>query len=293
MAKNSSAADRRQAAREKARQIAENDARREKKAKTILFTSVGIVVVAFITVVGFLIFQSLQPVAGPRNYAEGTMTVAKDGDELKAYTAPGVEDPGDNPPPPIAESPLGSDAAVVTVYFDFQCPACKAFEDTHGKTLNKLVEDGKIALQYAPVAFLDNASGGNKFSTRSANAAACVADSGQVQGYSDFVMAMFAQQPQEGAEGMEDDQIITIAEEAGVDVSAAVAPEDSDASDVRSCITEQAFAKSVEKETQAAFDDRGLSGTPRVLINGKETQSWSEQDPQKFPLEVLRAAGGN
>ena len=92
---------------------------------------------------------------------------------------------------------------------------------------------------------------------------------------------------------MEDDQIIKIAEDAGVDVSAKVEPEDSDASDVRSCITEQAFAKSVEKETKAAFDERGLSGTPRVLINGKETESFREQDPQKFPLEVLRAAGGN
>lgn len=291
MAKNSSAADRRKAAREKARQIAENDAKREKKARTILFGSVGVVVIAFAAVVGFLIFQSLQPVAGPRNYAEGTLTVAKDGDELKAYTAPGIEDPGENPPPPIAESPLGSDAAVVTVYFDFQCPACKAFEDTHGTTLNKLVDEGKIALQYAPVSFLDNASGGNKFSTRSANAAACIADSGQVDAYREFVVSMFAQQPEEGGEGMEDDQLISIAEEAGVDVSAPVESDDDAVTDVRSCVTEQAFAKSVEKETQTAFDDRGLSGTPRVLINGQETESYREEDPEAFPLELLRAIG--
>ena len=55
MAKNNSADDKRNRARENARQIAANQAKKEKTAKTILYTGIAVVVVAVLAVVLSLI----------------------------------------------------------------------------------------------------------------------------------------------------------------------------------------------------------------------------------------------
>lgn len=288
MAKNSSsAADRRQAAREKARQIAEAQAKREKTARTVLYTGVGVVVVAVIAVIVFLIYQAAQPTPGPKTYSAGSITLASDGESVQAYGAKGAS--GDDAPadaPAFTESGLPDTAPVVTVFMDFQCPGCAGFEQANGQTLDKLVEEGTIAVEYYPVAILDSSSQGNEFSTRSANLMACVADSGQADVYMDVTKAMFASQPEQGANGMTDEQMLGIAEEAGVDLSAATTLEDG--ATVQQCVENVGFSKFVENSTQEALSD-GLQGTPRVLVNGEDTESW--QDPQGFATELLTAAG--
>ncbi|GAA4283121.1 thioredoxin domain-containing protein [Brevibacterium daeguense] len=287
MAKNSSSAsDRRQAARDQARQIAQAQAKREKTAKTILYTGVAVVVVAVVVIVGVLIFQAAQPAAGPKTYTAGSITLVDDGDGVKAVGAKGAE--ADDVPeglPPFSESGLPDSAPVVTVFLDFQCPGCMGFEQANGGTLQKLVGDGTIALEYQPVAILDSSSGGNEYSTRAANLMACVADSGQTDAYLDLTETLFANQPAQGANGMTDEQLLGFAAEAGVDVEAATAQE---GVTVSQCVADTTFGKHVENTTQDALSN-GLQGTPRVQINGEDTESW--QDPEAFGAEILRAAG--
>ncbi|MCK1801725.1 DsbA family protein [Brevibacterium sp. R8603A2] len=288
MAKNSSsAADRRQAAREKARQIAEAQAKREKTARTVLYTGVGVVVVAVIAVIAFLIYQAAQPTPGPKNYSAGSITLASDGESVQAYGAKGAS--GDDAPadaPAFTESGLPDTAPVVTVFMDFQCPGCAGFEQANGQTLDKLVEEGTIAVEYQPVAILDAQSQGNEYSTRAANLMACVADSGQAGTYMDLTKILFENQPGEGQTGMTDEQLLGFAEEAGVDTSAATTVEDG--ATVQQCVENVSFDKFVENTTQDALSN-GLQGTPRVLVNGEDTDSW--QDPQGFATELLTAAG--
>ena len=62
---------------------------------------------------------------------------------------------------------IGSGPVTVDIYLDFMCPVCKQYEDQAGQTLNQLVADDKIRLVYHPVAFLDRASNGTQYSTRS------------------------------------------------------------------------------------------------------------------------------
>ena len=69
--------ERRQAAREKARQIAQAQANREKRAKTILWSGIAVVVIAVIAVIVVLIVQSSRPAVGPVSMVNGGVTLAK------------------------------------------------------------------------------------------------------------------------------------------------------------------------------------------------------------------------
>jgi protein-disulfide isomerase len=180
MAKNSSADDRRANAREKARQIAAAQAKKEKTAKTILYTGIAVVVVAVIAVVGTLVWQSSRPAPAPVGMVSGTVAFGPGEDGgLQAVQPQGEEDGADvSGLPTAAEAGAEDGAAVVKVYLDFQCPGCQAFEQTNAETLNRLAGEGSIVLEYEPVAILDRFSSGNEYSTRTANMVACVADSG-------------------------------------------------------------------------------------------------------------------
>ncbi|MDO8382625.1 MAG: thioredoxin domain-containing protein, partial [Microbacterium sp.] len=89
-------------------------------------------------------------------------------------------DPGPAPEAAIVNTETGAISVgdgpdVVATYIDFMCPICNQFEGIYAETLNDLVADGSITLEYHPVAILDNQSQGTQFSTRAANALYCVA----------------------------------------------------------------------------------------------------------------------
>lgn len=288
MAKHPSANDRRANAREQARQIAAAQAKKEKTVKTVLYTGIAVVVVAVIAVVGTLVWQSSRPVAPPQNMVSGTVAFAAGDDGLQAVQPQGEEEGADvSALPTAAEAGADDGAAVVKVYLDFQCPGCKAFEDTNGDTLTRLAEDGSIIFEYEPVAILDRMSGGNEYSTRSSNMISCIADSGQTDLIPEVSLALFAQQPGEGETGMEDDQLLSIAESAGVDLDAAVNVEDS--ATVRDCVTNVGFDRYVENSTQNALNDEGLEGTPYITIDGEPyTGDWA--DREAFAADLIRAS---
>lgn len=151
---------------------------------------------------------------------------------------------------------VGDGPDVVATYIDFMCPICNQFEGIYAETLNSLVADGSITLEYHPVAILDRASQGTEFSTRSANALYCVAVTSPVA-VTPFISAMYANQPDEGTPGLTDEEIISIASGAG-------------AGDVSSCITDRTYGGFVTEQTKTIpRDAEGNAGTPTVTFNGE------------------------
>ncbi|SMY01443.1 Protein-disulfide isomerase [Brevibacterium sp. 239c] len=286
MAKNNSGDksgdNRRNQARENARRIAEAQNKKERTAKTILYVGIGVVVVVVAAIVGVLIFQQSKPGITPANVVAGGVSMAKDGEVVQPKQMPKGEE-SDLPSP--ADAGVKKDAATVTVYLDFQCPGCKAFEDANAPTLEKLADEGSIVLEYKPVSILDRMSTGNEYSTRSANLAACVIDS-QPETIRDFFPAMYAQQPEEQGNGRTDEQLLKVAEDAGVDTSKKLKSDPEQT--VKSCVTDQTFKDYVKKTSSEALDN-GVEATPWVLINGKHTDKTS--DPQALTLEILKATG--
>lgn len=275
MAQKPSNIDRRSAAREKARQIAEAQARKQKTAKRVLFIGIALVVVLVIVVVSVLIYQSTRPADQPQGYSDGSVTFVKDGD--------GVALTGD----PGKDSKDAKDSAPnVKVFLDYQCPACGQFEGLNGPGLGKLAENGDISLTFQPVALLDNQSGGTKYSTRSANLMMCVVDSGQADKFQSLSLSLFSNQPEEGATGLDDEKMLDLAHQAGVDADKKIRTVPDGTMTVRDCVKNIRFEDYVTQSTKEALDN-GLKGTPTVHINGKDSGDWSDQ--KSFFAEILQA----
>jgi protein-disulfide isomerase len=155
----------------------------------------------------------------------------------------------------------GSDPVRVVLYEDFQCPICKAFEEQSGAHLDDLVKKGEITIEYRIFAFLDSKST-TEYSTRSANAAMAVLDKGGVAAFKKFHDLLFANQPAEGGEGLDDGALIDLAKQAGV-------------TGIDQDVKDGTFEPWVRKAKQAAFDD-GYTGTPTIVIDGKQVAATPE-----------------
>jgi protein-disulfide isomerase len=153
---------------------------------------------------------------------------------------------------------VGSASAPVTVdlYEDLQCPNCRDFEASTGKTLAQLVAAGTVQAHYHPMAFLDNATN-NRYSTRALNAAAAVVDTAGPTAFQKFHDLLYANQPPESGTGLSDAQLITYARQVGATGTA-----------VETEIKDLSFGDWVKKVTDQASKD-GVTGTPTVKVKGK------------------------
>jgi len=282
-----SKAERTAEAREKARQIREEQLKKDKRNKLLIGWGIVVAVVAILAVVALVVSTSLKnnaPVADqgptPANAnVHGGVTLLKGSEVAKAE--PGTVNIADLPsapatPPATVKAP-GADAEAgkpvkVVLYIDFICPVCKNFEAQYNETLTKLRDEGKITVEYRPLGFLDSRSTTN-YSSRAANAAACVVNESPEK-YSDFVNALFDKQPAEGGAGLSDDDLKKLATEVG-------------AKNIDSCVDQKTYRPSVKYATQEAAAI-GVSGTPTVIVDGKQ---WGKGDSAQteFPAFVEAA----
>lgn len=158
-----------------------------------------------------------------------------------------------------------ADAAdTVAVFVDFQCPACKAFEDQFGEALAAKAEDGSIALSYHPIAILDRFSQNTKYSSRSAGAAVCVAES-DPDLYLAYANTLFQNQPAENTSGLTNEQLAAFASEVGAD-------------DAVECINDETYVDFGVAQAKA----NDIGGTPTVEINGTRLDLQNQADMRKL-----------
>jgi protein-disulfide isomerase len=262
-----SKAERTAEAREKARLIREAQQKKDKRNKMLIGWGIVAAVVAILAVVALVVTTSIRqntpiadqgPVPASANVNGGVTLLANT--EVKK-TEPATVDvttltkPETVPSPvvaPGAEAEAGQPVKVIA-YIDFICPVCKRFEDTYNDALTSLRNEGKITMEYRPLGFLDRQSSTN-YSSRSANAAACVADKAPEK-YAEYVDVLFANQPAEGGAGLSDDKLKSLATDIGADIN--------------SCVDDKTFRPYVKYSTELAANT-GITGTPTVFIDGKQ-----------------------
>jgi protein-disulfide isomerase len=127
---------------------------------------------------------------------------------------------------------------------------------------------------------------GTKYSTRAANAAACVANYSP-DSFFDFNSLLFADQPKENTEGLTDDKLVATAKQAKV----------TSLGSITSCIKDQSFKAWVTAATSRATtgpiahsDVTKVSGTPTVIINGVKYDG-AVDDASAFSAAIVKAAG--
>lgn len=174
-----------------------------------------------------------------------------------------VADPSETPDPAVP---------TVSSYVDWSCPACRGFEARYGQGLAARVAAGEIALEVHPVAILDRYFQGSEYSSRAANAAACVAQHAPGQ-FLDVQYAFFAAQPDEGTRGYADSEIVELLALVRVTDEAVV-----------SCVENGDFRDWVTSATRAATTNEALHqpgggfATPTILIDGVRWNAPSDGD---------------
>ncbi|MFE1799383.1 DsbA family protein [Streptomyces sp. NPDC059517] len=173
--------------------------------------------------------------------------------------------------------PVGKESAksTLTVWEDFRCPACKSFEDGYRSTVHELTESGQLKVEYHLATLIDGNMRGSG-SLRAANAAACAQDAGKFPAYHDV---LFENQPAETDDAYA--QNSKLIELAGKVDGLTTAP-------FKKCVEGGTHDSWVAKSHQA-FQGGGFSGTPTVLLNGKNIYQDQTMTPAKLKQLVQQA----
>ncbi len=187
----------------------------------------------------------------------------------------------------MPNEPDGGDVIDIQLYVDFLCPFCGAFEATNGDYLAGLLENGGATIEIHPIAILDRASNGTKYSTRAANAFACMANYSPNQAYNFHQLLFAPTSPRRTLPAWSDDELIAFTEQA----------EAQNADDVAQCVRDQQFKGWVADARDRALnlpipntDNATVTGTPTVIVNGQKYPG-AVDDPQQFAAFVVSVAG--
>ncbi|BCL31304.1 DsbA family protein [Streptomyces aurantiacus] len=207
----------------------------------------------------------------------GVLAAKSGKDKSKADTAGPLTAPsGANGDDSLA-IPVGRASArsTLTVWEDFRCPACKSFEDGYRSTIHELTDSGQLKVEYHLATLIDRNMGGSG-SLHAANAAACAQDVGKFPAYHDV---LFENQPAEADDAYaKNSKLIELAGKV-----------DGLTTDTfRKCVEDGTHNSWVAKSNKA-FQGGGFSGTPTVLLNGKNIYQDRTMTPAKLKQLVQQA----
>ena len=137
----------------------------------------------------------------------------------------------------------------IDVWEDFQCPACKNFEEANGATVHTLAATGKARVIFHSLSFLGAES------VILANAGACAADESKFLEFHDY---LFKNQKPENSGYWGLNRVTAAGVAAGLNESS-----------FKSCVKSGKFAKWVDT-IGADGAKNNINQTPTVFINGKE-----------------------
>ncbi|MGR4010353.1 DsbA family protein [Leucobacter sp. 1207-22] len=290
--------ERREQAREQARKARAAEKRREKRSRLFIQGGVVVGIIAILAIVGVVISTSMKPAGpGPENMATGGIIFGKD---LEVVKSKAMQDPtSERKAPEVERSKLPID---MTIYVDYMCPACGAFEGQYGSILEQYVGSGDVQLQVYPVTFLDPQSSGTRYSTRAANLMGCV-----VEQQPEFAFKLHNTllsedvQPAEGSTGLTDQELLDVAKSVGVDAT----------SELKNCMQEQRFrgffdanystlseygvpgladgARLIGNPSTGELQPEGkqaLVSTPTVIVNGQQWSPNRDGDLEQYILKL-------
>ena len=287
---------RREEARQTAREHRAEAQKSERRRRVLVQGGVvaGIIVIA--AVIGLVIWSAV-PVPGPRpaNMAsDGILLQAKlDANgvptgEIEAVLSKALPDGA--APITTTEDP---NLLNIVVYEDYQCPVCKNFNSADSAIIYDRVASGAATYEVHPISMLDRMSMGTRYSSRAANAAACVAtyDPNNFLGFND---AMYNNQPAENTTGLDNAAIKEIVKSVGADRQA----------EIGTCIDNETFKSWVAAAWERVktanplpnTSDVVFGGTPTVLVNGTKFNFNTDPEtgafyPTQFSDFLLKIAG--
>lgn len=262
-------------AREEARQLAAQQAKKAAKSSTRWIQLTVLAVVALIVgIVAVVVINGNRnqiPEAGPvpasanqyggivitadgiqknssseasrdsKTLAEPTASYSAANGQEAAYP-PGVQTP--------EEAKTNGQPVRLTIFQDFECIHCANFESQYGDQIAELVKSGQITLELRNLTYLD-ASSPTLYSSRANNVAYSVANQVSGEDYLAYQKEVFSHQ---GTGGLSNEELAEIAQKYGADVK----------EDIKNN-TWRPFVRTVTLESSK----NGISGTPTIFADGE------------------------
>lgn len=258
---------RREAAREAALRLREEEARRSKRNVIWVVTGVAVVLAIVVGAIWYIVSSSNKSDAG----GNGSTSTAQYEDfafgEKKFSTdlPKNVNEYGGiSVGKELAAGTKNKDVPEVSIYFDYLCKFCNQLESDFGQYLTQLAQDGKITLTYYPVSILNQ-----EFSTMGVMADYYIAENAPEQ-FTTFHNMVFSDLSEPVFESSDPvaptfDDLVAVAKKAGV-------PEDV-ISGMEKAISSGSM-DSLVTDGAKQFTSNGLTGTPAVIIDGKKVANW-------------------
>lgn len=222
---------------------------------TYIIGGLAIVVIAALVIGGILLTRDSEK---PRNEGYGAVQ--------NAAVEVTMEDAG------VVRLGLPDVTNTIDVFEDPMCPYCAQLEQKHGQEVAQAIDEGKFAVRYHILNFLNRLSASGDYSTRAVAASQCVAQTGDAIAYSKFHAELFSpdNQPAEnGKSDLSNEDLAALAKDAGADEKAG------------NCITggERMQQAAADAETgRAALAASGATGTPAVVHNGQVVDALGNPD---------------
>lgn len=209
------------------------------------------------------------------------VVAANSGKDKKSDTSGPVVSPSGATGKDSLAIPVGKDGAksTLTVWEDFRCPACQAFEAAYRPTIKELTDSGELKVEYHLVTLIDGNMGGSG-SRKAANAAACAQDSRQVPRVPRRAVRQSAQGDRRRLRRQRQ------ADRAHAARSTAWTPRPS----AHASTTAPTTAGSRSRTPRSR--PHGFSGTPTVLLGGKNIYADQSMTPAKLKQMVQDANKG-
>ncbi|MBW8481082.1 DsbA family protein [Actinomadura parmotrematis] len=245
-------------ARERLAETRARQERADKRRTRGIVVGVGAVAVAAVAVLAVVVARSGGDDEAPA-YTGALAPVSRQGDGSVLMAKAGVTRP------------------VLEIFEDFQCPICKEVEHASGPAIKEMAAKGEARVVYRPFQLFQGAQREplSSNSHRAANAALCAPAEHWVA-YHD---ALYAHQPDEGDKGFAADDLVAWGRQAGIT-----------GEDFAACVRTDAKSAQVAAMTAYAERDRGVTGTPTVVLDGKPLDLQDRLlDPDALREAVRRA----
>ena len=247
----------------------EKQKKTEKRRRFLIQGGIGVVVIAIAVIIVLVVVQNQQnnvvsaaSAAGPKNMlSDGILFHGVNGKATAVETA-AIKKGGK---PVATDTKKLTDTANIVEYIDLQCPYCQEFVEHNLAQEDKWVAEGKATLEIHPIAFLDASSEGTKYSSRAANAVACVANF-DPNDFLAVIKTMYQNQPAEETSGLPNSKILSLLSGAGAS-----------SKQITGCVNGDSFSSWVTSTTSrvengtfvgVATTPVAFPGTPTVFVNG-------------------------
>jgi protein-disulfide isomerase len=155
-----------------------------------------------------------------------------------------------------------ADAKVkLDIYADFLCPFCGELQKTYGNQIEQQILAGNLQVTYHMIPLLNDRSDPPGYSLAAANASLCAADNGK---FTPFHDSLFAQQPEEGKRGYDNDQLIKLGQAVGI-----TSPQFS------TCVNAGTYNQLANASLQQVSQNPAFQGTPAIFHNGTSVD-WTQ-----------------